>query len=75
MFETVPPFRGVEARGEPELIEGDVTEARITIAGRYLGNKRGGRFAAERRSPRGTLLRLSIEDARVWDLAKLLPGA
>src|SRR5262249_20086736 len=23
VFETVPPFRGVEVRGEPELVEGD----------------------------------------------------
>ena len=75
VFETVPPFRGVEVRGQPELIEGDVTEARIAIAGRYLGSEGGRRFAADRRSPRGVLLRLPAEDPRVWDLAKILPAS
>ena len=73
VFETVPPFRGLEIRGEAELVEGDVTEARIAIAGRYLGSEGGRHFAAGRRSPRGVLLRLPIESARVWDLAKILP--
>src|SRR5207248_3861446 len=34
VFETVPPFRGVEVRGVAELIEGDATAAREAIAGR-----------------------------------------
>ena len=25
VFEAVPPFRGVEVKGEPELVDGDVT--------------------------------------------------
>jgi hypothetical protein len=75
VFETVPPFRGLEVRGEPELTEDDVTEARIAIAGRYLGRARGRRFAAQRRSPRGVLLRLTPANPRVWDLAKILPDA
>jgi hypothetical protein len=69
VFEAVPPFRGVEAKGEPELIERDVTELRQAIAGRYLGAERGRRFAASRRSPRGTLLRLVPNEPRIWDLA------
>jgi PPOX class probable F420-dependent enzyme len=73
VFETVPPFRGVEVKGEPELIEQDVTEAREAIAGRYLGDERGRRFARTRRSRRGTLLRLAPRDPRVWDLAAVLP--
>src|SRR5207248_8326900 len=36
VFEAVRPFRGIEVRGRPELVEGDVTEARAAIAGRYL---------------------------------------
>jgi hypothetical protein len=73
VFEAVPPFRGVEVKGEPELIDGDVTAAREAIAGRYLGVERGRRFAATRRSPQGTLLRLVPHDARVWDLSGYLP--
>ena len=41
-----------------ELVEGDVTSARAAIAGRYLGERDGARFAAERRSRPGVLLRL-----------------
>ena len=51
VFEAVPPFRGVELKGEPELVDGDVTNLREAIAGRYLGVERGRRFAATRRSP------------------------
>jgi hypothetical protein len=35
VFEAVRPFRGVEVRGVGELVEGDVTQARAAIAGRY----------------------------------------
>ena len=73
VFEAVPPFRGVEVKGEPELLDCDVTEVRAAIAGRYLGVERGRRFAAERRSSRGTLLRVVPQDPRVWDLGAALP--
>jgi PPOX class probable F420-dependent enzyme len=73
VFESVPPFRGIEVRGVPELIEGDVTEVREAIAGRYLGVESGKRFAAERRSKPGVLLRLSAREPRVWNLAAILP--
>lgn len=72
VFETVPPFRGVEVAGTPELIGGDVAEARAAIAGRYLGAAAGERFARARTKP-GVLLRLRTERARVWDLASILP--
>jgi PPOX class probable F420-dependent enzyme len=72
VFEAVPPFRGVEVRGEPELIPGDVTEARAQIAGRYLGEETGRRFAAAR-TKQGVLLRLVAAEPRVWDLSGILP--
>ena len=37
VFEAVRPFGGVEVRGVAELVEGDVTSARVAIAGRFLG--------------------------------------
>ena len=55
VFEAVRPFRGVEARGVAELVEGDVASARVAIAGRFLGLEDGERFAAERRSRPGVL--------------------
>ena len=73
VFESVRPFRGVEVRGTPELVEGDVTEAREAIAGRYLGVEGGKRFALERRSKPGVLLRLNAAEPRVWNLSAILP--
>jgi PPOX class probable F420-dependent enzyme len=73
VFEAVPPFRGVEVRGEPELIAGGATEARAGIARRYLGAEAGLRFAAERTGP-GVLLRLVPHEPRVWDLSSILPA-
>ncbi len=73
IFETVPPFRGVEAHGSPELVDEDVTAARTAIGGRYPGEAAGERFAQERRARPGVLLRLHVEDARVWSLADILP--
>jgi hypothetical protein len=74
VFEAVPPFRGIEPRGTPELLEGDVTAARTAIAGRYLGEREGARFASERRSKPGVLLRLEVDDPRAWDLRSILPS-
>lgn len=73
IFETVAPFRGIEVRDEPEIIERDVTAERIAVAGRYLGEEGGRRFAAERKSAGGVLLRLVPGDPRVWDLSASLP--
>jgi PPOX class probable F420-dependent enzyme len=71
VFEATPPFRGVELRGTPELIDTDVTAVRAVIAGKYLGATAGERFAAERRSKPGVILRLKAGDARVWDLSAI----
>jgi len=75
VFEAVPPFRGIDVRGVPELVEGDVTEAREDIAGRYLGADDGRKFAAARISKPGVLLRLRAADPRVWDLKAILPAS
>jgi len=73
VFEAAPPFRGVEVRGTGELVDCDVTSIRADIAGRYLGERDGDRFAAERRSKPGVLLRLAASEPRVWDLSAILP--
>ena len=73
VFEAVRPFRGVEVRGVCELVECDVSSARAAIAGRYLGATDGARFATERRSKPGVLLRLAPDNPRVWDLSGILP--
>lgn len=73
VFETVRPFRGVEARGVAELVDCDVAPIRQSIAGRYLGPEDGRCFAEARATP-GLLLRLAPEAPRIWDLAAILPG-
>jgi PPOX class probable F420-dependent enzyme len=73
VFEVVRPFRGVEVRGVPELVRGDVTAARAAIAGRYLGASDGECFAAQRKSTPGVLLRLVPVDPRIWNLSEILP--
>ena len=73
VFEAVKPFRGIEVRGLGELVEGDVSSVRAAIAGRYLGARDGARFAAERKSTPGVLLRLAPDSPRVWDLSGILP--
>jgi len=72
VFETVWPFRGVEVRGTPEIVDMDVTAVRIAIAGRYLGAAQGERYAAQRQKP-GVLLRFAADAPRVWDLLPILP--
>ena len=74
VFETVPPFRGIEVRGVAELVDGDVTGERVEIAGRYLGSERGGQYAELRKSKPGVLLRLVPDQPRVWDLSAILPA-
>jgi PPOX class probable F420-dependent enzyme len=73
VFEAVPPFRGVEVRGTPELIHRDVTPERAALAGRYLGEAGGRAFTVERRAKPGVLLRLVPDNPRVWDLSGILP--
>jgi len=70
-FDVEPPFRGVRVAGEAQLIEGDVTPYRAAIAGRYLGEEAARRFAEQRRSKPGVLVRLTAEPHR-WDLSGLL---
>jgi hypothetical protein len=72
IFESVPPFRGVEVAAKAQLIDTDVSEARASISGRFLGPEVGARFAAERSKP-GVLVRLPANAARTWDLSAVLP--
>ncbi len=72
VFETVPPFRGVEFRGEAELRIGDVGPTRQAIARRYLGLEEGDRFTERRSGVPATVCRLPIGTPRIWSLARLL---
>ena len=71
VFEADRPFRGVEIRGNAQVIDTDVTAVRSVVAGKYLGADAGVRFAAKRRTNPGVILRLRADDARVWDLSAI----
>jgi hypothetical protein len=73
VFETVPPFRGLELRTEAELIECDVRSTRRAIARRYLGPEAGETFTRSR-DDHAILVRLRVDTPRVWDLARVLPA-
>ena len=74
VFEAVPPFRGMRVRSDQPILTRDgAQQARQDIAARYLGEKRGKRFAAERTST-GILLRLPADHAKAWDLNAILPS-
>lgn len=74
VFEAVPPFGGVEARGVADLRTDGVGEARLAIASRYLGPA-GGKALAARRGDQGVVLSLRPESVRAWDLSELArPG-
>jgi PPOX class probable F420-dependent enzyme len=75
VFETVPPFRGLDAQGPAELAEVDVAPVRAAIAARYLGADAGARFAEARRSVPGVVVRIPAVTPRVWDLAAIPPAA
>ena len=74
VFETVPPFRGLEVRGIPDMLDVDVTAARTAISGRYLGAEGGVKYAALRQAKPGILLRFRADAPRVWDLRPMLPS-
>jgi PPOX class probable F420-dependent enzyme len=65
--EQVPPYRGIEVHGEPELITEGVAEAAERVATRYLGAPAGADYAAE--AGDDLLIRLEPETIRAWDFA------
>ncbi len=73
VFEAVPPFRGVQVRGVADLVPDEGARTRLAIASRYLGAERGARYADPARRPPGVVVRLSLADARAWDLSDKLP--
>jgi PPOX class probable F420-dependent enzyme len=65
--ESDPPYRGVEAHGEPTLTETGSAEAFRRISVRYLGAESGNAYADE--AGGGLLVRLVPEHLRSWDFA------
>jgi PPOX class probable F420-dependent enzyme len=72
VFESVPPFRGVEVRGQATIQKDEGARARLAIASRYLGPDGGRAYADPARRPPGFVIRLPMSAARAWDLADRL---
>ena len=72
VFETAPPFRGVQVRSRAEIVADTGGAARLAIASRYLGEDGGRRYADTSRRPPGVIVRLAPQDARAWDLTASL---
>ena len=70
MFETVPPFRGVEARGRARIETGArVHDVRRRIASAYLGSDGGERFADARADTPSVIVCVPFDQVRTWDLS------
>jgi len=65
--EQVPPYRGIELRGEPALITEGVAAVGERVATRYLGSPAGAEYAAE--AGDDLLIRLEPGTIRAWDFA------
>ena len=66
VYESDPPYRGIELRGTARLVDDDVVEAQRRIAVRYLGSEAGEAYAAAP-SGREIILRLEPGELRTWD--------
>ena len=63
-----PPYRGIEVRGEAQLMEADAETLR-RLAVRYLGPEMGRAYAGGTDPATQTLVRLEPGKLRAWDFA------
>jgi hypothetical protein len=68
VFEARPPFRADRASGTAQLSGRGVREVRRSIATRYLGARRGERYAEEGGNT-GFVMRLEPTRLSAWDFA------
>jgi PPOX class probable F420-dependent enzyme len=67
VYENEPPYRGVELRTTPQLIDLEDTAIVTAMAVRYLGRETGEAYAAG--TGDSMLIRLEPGDVRTWDFA------
>lgn len=67
VYENEPPYRGLELRTVPQLVENEGAEIVRDMAVRYLGKETGEAYAAG--SGDTFLIRLEPGDVRTWDFA------
>jgi PPOX class probable F420-dependent enzyme len=67
VYENEPPYRGVELRTSPQLIELETSDIVTAMAVRYLGKEAGEAYASG--SGDSMLVRLEPGNVRAWDFA------
>jgi PPOX class probable F420-dependent enzyme len=66
VYDDVPPYAGIEVRGEARLTSEGERETLRRVAVRYLGERDGGAYA-DAATWEGVVLRLEPGVLRVWD--------
>ena len=69
VYEHIPPYRGLEARGEVSLDPVGAVDAMGSMAVRYLGPEDGRAYAESIKDLGGVLVRLEPAEVRGWDFA------
>jgi PPOX class probable F420-dependent enzyme len=70
IFETTPPFRGVQVSDEAEITREGLDETRRSITSRYL-DEESSRAFTQRRTGNGAVVRIPARCAKTWDLAPI----
>lgn len=68
VYESDPPYRGVELRGKARLVEEDAQAIQKRIAVRYIGKDAAEEYASDP-NDRVVTLRLEPGELRAWDFA------
>ena len=70
IFETTPPFRGVQVSDEVEISRDNLDQTRRAISSRYLDEEASKAFT-EGRTGNGVVVRIPDGSAKSWDLANI----
>ena len=70
IFETTPPFRGVQVSDVVEISRANLDEIRRSISSRYLDYEASNAFT-ESRAGNGVVVRIPDGSTKTWDLANI----
>jgi PPOX class probable F420-dependent enzyme len=70
IFESTPPFRGVQVSDMAEVTHEGLDEVRRSITSRYLDDDSSTSFTEKRRG-NGAVIRIPSRAAKTWDLAPI----
>jgi general stress protein 26 len=70
IFETVPPFRGVEVTDDADISSAELDASRRSISSRYL-DEDASQAWTKARAGNGVVVRIPVRSARSWDLGHI----